>query len=235
MAYGQCLRLLGMRKACAICNRYVANYSDTHDDIAMPVCRRCFRINRIERKYNEGLRAIVPYLRKKEYAKAKKEFGLALKRMSKDEPLYVTQWLDREHMDWLSHFFYMNGDYQSAIALLQKRLARKHASNYSELTSNLLLAEAYYRYGDKTKAKRVFERVLYLGIREKEPSALSALEKLKEYYGKNLGPKPLYLQAIGKLCSLQKLRVPTKCKNIVDSKALAECIDWVSSVKKRWY
>ena len=224
-----------MRKVCAICNKYVANYSDTHDGISIPVCRRCFQINSIERKYNEELRAIVPYLRKKDYAKAKKELELILKRLSKDKPLYIRQWIEREFMDWLSYLCYVSEDYQCAIELIHKRLARKHASNYSELTSNLLLAEAYYRYGDKTKAKRVFERVLYLGIREKEPSALSALEKLKEFYGETLMPKPLYLQAIGKLCSLQKIRVPTKCKNIVDSKALAECIDWVSSVKNRWY
>jgi len=166
---------------------------------------------------------------------AKKAMISIIKDISKDKPLYIKQWIEREYLDWLVYLHYENGEYQNAINVSKIRLKKKWETIYGKLASYLLLADAYFKNGDKDKAKQTLEDALKLGVSRKEPSALSALEKLRDYYDGSIELKPLYIQAFYMLCALRKIKIPLRFKNMNNIRDLFAAVDWVSTVKSKWF
>lgn len=222
-------------KKCAICTNRAASYTDNYGNMSIIVCKRCLEINKAERLYNERQKELLPYLEKKDYLAARNKINSIIKSMSKNSPIYVKHWLAREHLDWLAHFYYEQGNFYKAIDMLKLRAKKKWDTSYGRITDYLILADAYFKVDKDNIAKRTLENVLNIGIRERQPSAISALEKLRDHYGESLLLKPLYIQAIAKLCKIKKIEIPIKFKKIDTSLELIQSINWLTSIKEKWY
>jgi len=220
---------------CPQCLKRSANQWDEHQGTKVRVCKRCLQQNEIERSHNKALLTVAIHLKDKDYVTARRQLGTITKKMAKDKPIYIKQWLERQRLDWLAILYFQNADYFEAIKILHKRRKRVWDSGYSKLTMHLVLGDAYFRAGNSAKALEVLKSCLDIGVREKQASALSALEMLYEYFGENLEYNPKYARAIANLCGIKNIEIPREYTSIKNTEDLAKAISWISSVKKQWY